>query len=149
MQFLYQCQILASFCVVLISCLTNVVLAQDKIDFNSQVRPILANNCYACHGPDDGQRATDLRLDQQASAFADLGGYVAIAPGRADNSELIERIFSDDPDSVMPPSDHLKKLTAQQKQILKDWIAQGAAWSGHWSFEKLKLTTPPAPQTAD
>ncbi len=148
MHFRYRHQILVAFLVILLFGLTSAAFAQNKIDFNSQVRPILANNCYACHGPDDGQRVTDLRLDQQTSAFADLGGYVAVAPGLPDESELIERIFSDDPDSVMPPSDHLKQLTAQQKQILKDWIAQGAPWSGHWSFEKLKSRTPPETHSA-
>lgn len=118
--------------------------AQDAIDFTSQIRPILADNCYACHGPDDNQRATDLRLDQQASALQDLGGYTAIEPGDPQASELVARIHSDDPDFVMPPSGHLKKLTPEQRQLLTQWIAEGANWTEHWSFQPLQPS--PSPQ---
>ena len=125
--------------------LASLSQAQDPIDFASQIRPILADNCYACHGPDDNQRATDLRLDQQQSAFQDLGGYTAIQPGDPEGSELVARIHSEDPDFVMPPAGHLKKLTQEQRELLSQWIAQGATWTEHWSFQPPQIA--PAPRT--
>ena len=118
---------------------------QESIDFASQIRPILADNCYACHGPDDNQRATDLRLDQQESAFQDLGGYTAIQPGDPEGSELVARIHSEDPDFVMPPAGHLKKLTQEQRELLTQWITEGATWTEHWSFQPPQIA--PAPRT--
>lgn len=127
--------------------LASVSQAQDPIDFTSQIRPILADNCYACHGPDDNQRATELRLDQQESALQDLGGYSAIQPGAPQKSELVARIHSDDPDFVMPPADHLKKLTSEQRELLTQWIAQGATWTEHWSFQPMQPSPAPPVKT--
>ena len=85
--------------------------SKKTIDFATDVRPILSDKCFACHGPDAGQRSTEFRLDQKESALsADLG---LIVPGNPQASELVRRIFSSDPDEVMPPADHLKKLTDQ------------------------------------
>ncbi len=111
-----------------------------EIDFNRDVRPILSDRCYACHGPDAEQRQGGdedqggLRFDTMQGAFADLGGYVAIDPGKPESSELITRITSDDEGLVMPPPDHAKPLSKAQQQILIDWVKQGAAWKDHWAY---------------
>ncbi|MCH2183267.1 MAG: PSD1 and planctomycete cytochrome C domain-containing protein, partial [Mariniblastus sp.] len=108
------------------------------VDFNRQIRPILADNCYACHGPDENQRQADLRLDLQAEALADRGGYSAIVPGKPEASELLQRVVSSDPDSVMPPADHRKKLTESDKRLLKRWIEEGAKWQEHWAWRPVR-----------
>ncbi len=95
----------------------------DRILFNRDVRPILANNCWSCHGPDTNVRKAKLRLDLREEAIRKV-----IIPGKAGESLLIKRIFSDDPDEIMPPANHRKKLTTTQKTILHDWIDQGAEW---------------------
>jgi hypothetical protein len=108
-----------------------VSLAQDEpIVFNRDIRPILSEYCFACHGPDSASRKADLRLDQ-----ADVAAMKkAIIAGKPDESGVIERILSDDPDAVMPPPATKKTLTAHQKDLLKRWIASGAEYQPHWSF---------------
>jgi hypothetical protein len=103
-------------------------------DFNSEVRPILAGNCFQCHGPDAKARKAKLRLDQQQGATRDLGGYRAVSPGKPAESEIISRILSDDPEEVMPPPKTKKHLTAGQKEILRKWIAAGGNYQEHWAF---------------
>jgi hypothetical protein len=103
-------------------------------DFNSEVRPILADNCFQCHGPDAKARKAKLRLDQQQGATRDLGGYRAVSPGKPTASELMVRILSDDPEEVMPPPKTKKHLTAGQKEILRKWIASGGDYREHWAF---------------
>ena len=92
----------------------NVGNSEEPVDFIREIQPILAKRCYACHGPDAPQRQgggrEGLRLDTRQGAFEDLGGYYAIVPGDLEESELIRRIQSDDPDEVMPPRDHRKSL---------------------------------------
>ena len=103
---------------------------ENKVLFNRDVRPILATNCFACHGPEADHRKSGLRLDERSSAI-ESG---VIAPGDVDSSELVMRIFSDDVDTQMPPA-HLKKpLTSEEKNILKQWIAEGAVYEQHWAF---------------
>jgi hypothetical protein len=111
------------------------VEAESKIDFNRDIRPILSDNCYACHGPDETHREGGLRLDRKDSAFgkADSDATV-IVPGKPELSELIARIVSDDEDLRMPPKDSTRSLTPAQIELLKQWIAQGASWKEHWSF---------------
>ena len=104
-------------------------IGADQIDFNQQIRPILSENCFHCHGPDDNARQADLRLDTQAGAHD-----YAIVPGDAEDSEVISRITSEDPDAVMPPTDSGRSLTAQQIDRLRQWVAQGAQYESHWSF---------------
>ena len=103
--------------------------ASEIIAFNRDVRPILADNCWSCHGPDAGNRKAKLRLDKRGSATKEV-----IIPGNANESPLIQRILSDDDDEIMPPKDHRKKLTAPQKKLLVDWINQGAKWQDHWAW---------------
>lgn len=104
-------------------------------DFNAEVRPILAGNCFKCHGPDDKARKAKLRLDVRDIAIAPAkSGDIAIVPGKPDQSELIKRIMSSDKDEVMPPPTTQKTLTSAQKDILKRWIAAGAEYRPHWAF---------------
>jgi hypothetical protein len=107
----------------------------SKIDFNKQIRPILSENCFTCHGPDERERKARLRLDTREGATARLrsGGH-AIVPGKSAESDLVERVLSDEPSERMPPPRTKKRLTSQQIQLLRRWIDQGAPWSRHWSF---------------
>ncbi|MFM1995683.1 MAG: hypothetical protein RLZZ111_70, partial [Planctomycetota bacterium] len=114
------------------------------ISFNRDVRPILSDNCFACHGPAE-DRGGDLRLDVRDDAVADRGGYAAIVPGKPAESEILRRILSSDPDAVMPPPRAKKhKLSEQQLAILERWIEEGAEYQGHWSFQPLASAEPPA-----
>jgi hypothetical protein len=105
-----------------------------EVDFNRDVRPILSDACFACHGPDKGRREADLRLDQQDGLFRSLDGTTVVAAGNPAGSELLARIESEDTDVVMPPEHTGRKLTAEEKQIIRQWIEQGAKWKGHWSY---------------
>ena len=107
-----------------------------EIEFNRDIRPILSDKCFFCHGPDAAERKADLRLDMEEGAKADLGGYAAITPGDPEASELISRILDDDPDSIMPPPESSRTLTSEQKDLLRRWVEQGAEWQKHWAFEK-------------
>lgn len=111
-----------------------VVSGAAEIQFNRDIRPLLADRCFQCHGPDAAQRKADLRLDTEAGARADLGGRQAIAPGNWEQSELIARLVTTDPAERMPPESSGKPLTGEQIELLKRWIAQGAPWQKHWSF---------------
>jgi len=101
---------------------------QQLVDFQRDVRPILSDKCFFCHGPDAEERQADLRLDIAAGLRTDLGGYSAVEPGKPEQSALVERITSTDPDQQMPPPDSGKSLSAEEITILKRWIAQGAPW---------------------
>jgi mono/diheme cytochrome c family protein len=114
--------------------------ADGKLQFNSDIRPILVENCFACHGADSAARKADLRLDKRDAAVE----YGAIDPGKPASSVLVERIFSDDADVVMPPPATKKKLTAAQRDKLKQWIAEGAEYQPHWSFIPPTRPAPPA-----
>src|SRR5262245_33145420 len=116
----------------------------EKIRFNQHVRPILSGNCFYCHGPDPKHREADLRLDNREGATTDLGGYAAIVPGKPDESTLIKRVTSKDPDEHMPPPASKKPhLTDEQLTILRRWIEQGAEYEGHWAFLPLANVQPP------
>lgn len=102
--------------------------AADEVDFNRDIRPLLSDKCFHCHGPDAEHREAELRLDVESAAKA-----YAVQPGDLD-SELIVRVTSDDPDSIMPPPDSGKQLDALQIKLLKRWIEQGAKWQQHWAY---------------
>lgn len=102
------------------------------VDFNRDIRPILSDNCFECHGPDEGQRKARLRLDTREGAFAKAG---VIVPGDAANSKIVRRITSQDPNVVMPPPASGHKLTAQQIELIRRWIEEGAKWSTHWAYQ--------------
>ena len=108
------------------------VTVNAQVDFNRQVRPILAEHCFQCHGPDGEKRSAELRLDVEAEAKK--SAIVAGAPG---DSELMHRILSTDPDTVMPPPATGKVLTESQKKVLKQWIQEGAKYSSHWAFQSI------------
>jgi hypothetical protein len=115
--------------------------------FNWDVRPILSNNCFRCHGPDDGARKAGLRLDLREAATAELPespGKTAIVPGDAAASELIRRVSSRDPDVVMPPPDTHLQLTADDVDVLARWIDSGAEYQAHWAFIPPADAQPPA-----
>jgi len=113
------------------------------VDFNRDIRPLLSNNCFHCHGPDAEDREANLRLDLENQAKADRGGYAAIVPGDADASELVRRITSEDEFERMPPPDSGKQLTSEQIELLRRWVAEGADWSAHWAYVPPLKTTPP------
>ncbi|HVA47948.1 MAG TPA: DUF1553 domain-containing protein [Pirellulales bacterium] len=104
------------------------------IEFNRDIRPILSDNCFQCHGPDRAQRKADLRLDLQAEALAERDGGRPIVPGNAAASELLRRMTTADADERMPPADSKRRPTAQQIELLRRWIEQGAPWQAHWSL---------------
>ena len=108
-----------------------------EIHFSRDIRPILSENCFFCHGPDDKKREADLRLDDEAGAKASNDGVIAVVPGDPEKSALIQRIVSSDPDEVMPPPKQHKTISPAQVSLLKDWIKQGAKWGKHWSYEKV------------
>ncbi len=111
-----------------------------KVEFNRDVRPILSDNCFYCHGPDQNHRKAKLRLDVREGALEKK----AFVPGNAQASELLKRLAATDPDEVMPPPDSNKKLTADQKETLKRWIQQGGEYQAHWSYvAPTKETTAP------
>lgn len=117
------------------------------IDFATRVRPILSKHCFACHGPDDASRAADLRLDTADGATEDRGGYRAIVAGDPDRSDAFRRIVSDDPDLVMPPADHGEPLEAEEIELVRRWIAEGAEYATHWAF--VPPTRPAVPTIAN
>ena len=113
-------------------------VAQEAVNFARDIKPLLAENCFACHGTDAETRASDLRLDQREAAI-DAG---AIEPGDAEASSLVDRLYEEDPDAIMPPPESGKKLNDAEKEMLKRWVNEGAQYSKHWSLvapEKAEL----------
>jgi cytochrome c553 len=118
--------------------------AAGDVSYNRDIRPILVENCFGCHGADSAGRKAGLRLDDRDAAI-ESG---AIAPGDPDSSVALDRIFSADPDEVMPPPSAKKVLSAEQKDLLKRWIAAGAEYQPHWSFIPPKRPELPAVKNA-
>jgi len=119
-------------------------LKATEVDFNRDVRPILSEACFQCHGPDEEHREADLRLDVAANAFAKLDDHYAIVPGNLLESSVVERITTTDADLLMPPPDSERKLTPAQIEILKQWIQQGAKYEQHWAFQPIRNPELPA-----
>lgn len=121
-------------------CLAATAATTTELDFNRDIRPILSDHCFACHGPDEAKRKARLRLDSLASATATLrSGDRAVVPGDPQASALVARITTDDPHDLMPPPGDGKPLNPQQRDLLIRWIREGAHWQEHWAF------VPPAP----
>ena len=119
-----------------------------KLQFNRDVRPILSDLCFQCHGPDNDKRKANLRLDDRASALhGGKSGEAGIVPGQAEASEIIKRILSEDEDEHMPPKKGGKRVRPEQLAILKRWISEGAEYQGHWAFSPVQRPTVPAPAT--
>jgi hypothetical protein len=130
---------------ILTGCMSLCHSAAEEVDFNRDVRPLLSDSCFACHGPDAGQRQADLRLDQKEGLFRTVDGVTVVDAKSADNSELLKRITTTDPDLMMPPPDSGKSLTEKQKLVMRQWVEGGASWKGHWSY--LPLVRPDVPKT--
>ncbi len=121
-----------------------VARAEAPLRYSRDIRPILADKCFKCHGPDDKTREADLRLDRREEAIA----AGAITPGKADESELLRRIFSDDEQQRMPPPASRKELSDEQKERLRRWIEEGAEYETHWAFVKPARPSLPAVRDA-
>src|SRR4051812_32781252 len=115
--------------------------AEPPLEFNRDVRPILTDACFACHGPDKAKRKADLRLDTAE------GGKAAVVPGKPGESELIKRVTSEDDETVMPPPKAGHRLSAAQVETLKEWVRQGAKWDAHWAYVAPKR--PELPEVKD
>ena len=127
-------QCLASACVAFVVTLigaANAIAGTGATDFRFEIRPLLSKNCFACHGPDEAARQGELRLDVRDAPLA-AGAFI---PGDPEGSELVRRITSDDPEERMPPSETEHRLTAEEINKLKQWIADGAPYTRHWSYE--------------
>ncbi|MDB6152688.1 MAG: hypothetical protein JWL90_1141, partial [Chthoniobacteraceae bacterium] len=124
--------------------LVSVCAHAAPIDFSRDIQPILSENCYQCHGPDSAARKAKLRLDRKEGALGkNEDGIAIVEPGKPDASELIARIFSTDPDEVMPTPKSNRKLTESQRQLIKTWVEAGAPWGEHWAFVAPKRSVPP------
>jgi hypothetical protein len=132
-----------------VSLLLSAVTLRAAVDFNRDVRPLISDRCFACHGPDDNKREAGLRLDTFDGATATLkSGARAIVPGKPDESELLRRIHSTDPDDLMPPAKLNRPLTDADRAVLRQWIAEGAGYTKHWAYVPVKAHTPPPVQNA-
>lgn len=144
-----KCGIQTLIVAAILSPITASLHADDKVDFARDVRPILSDACFQCHGPDQTQRKADLRLDTREGAFGESNGSVPVVAGKADESEVYLRIASNDPAMLMPPPKSGKKLSTKQIELIKAWIDQGARWNSHWAFEAPQRPKMPKIQRAD
>lgn len=112
------------------------VFAADahRVDFRRDIRPILSDKCFFCHGPDEKHRKADLRIDSREGMFQHDGDHPIVVPGKPDSSELWRRITSDDSGEAMPPEESNKSLTQQERELIRKWIEQGAEWKDHWAY---------------
>ncbi len=152
--------VIAALFILPYSCKTDQVVATplstkavpDVIDFNFHVKPILSDRCFKCHGPDPKTREGGLRLDTKEGAFAALGDdkdHYAIIPNDIEKSTLIDRMYTDNPDDVMPPPESNLILEDYEKAVLKKWVEQGAEWKDHWSFLPLEKPETPSVSNTD
>ena len=132
-----------------------VLLAENAPDFAHEIRPILSNHCFKCHGPDQDERkggkegSGGLRLDTEEGARADLGGLIALVSGKPDESELIARIVSKEADELMPPPKSGKKLTPQEIDLLSRWVKAGGKYTKHWAYAPLEIREPDPAKSID
>ncbi|MEM7395372.1 MAG: c-type cytochrome domain-containing protein, partial [Verrucomicrobiota bacterium] len=125
-------------------------VAREPLTFNRDIRPILSDRCFQCHGPDDKKREAGLRLDLEADAKRDLGdGTFAIVPGDVERSQLIQRIVAPHPDDRMPPEASGKTLSKEEIGRLKQWISEGAPFEKHWAFQKPRRPDIPTVKASD
>ena len=122
----------------LILCSANLIYA--KIDFNRQIRPILSDKCFKCHGPDAKNQKSDFRLDTLEHAIKEHNGFVGLTPGSLEDSEIHWRIHTDDEIELMPPPESKHPLTEEEKKLLDQWIMEGGKYDKHWSFQNLPQT---------
>jgi hypothetical protein len=122
---------------------TAITAVGQQVQFNRDIRPILSDNCFKCHGPDRNMRKAKLRLDLAEEAYRAREDTTPIVPGKPSDSEVVRRILATDPDDLMPPPKTGKQLTPEQKRLIETWVAQGAKYEGHWAF--TPPTRPPLP----
>ena len=119
----------------------NTFGAEGEVDFSRDILPLLSDNCFKCHGPDEANRKAKLRFDKHDASLEELKkGRATIVPGKSSESELYARLTAEDPDDRMPPPDTGKKLSEKEIELIRKWIDGGAKWAGHWAFQ------PPEPQ---
>ncbi len=123
-----------------------VRISRKPVNFSREILPILSDNCYQCHGPDEQARKAKLRFDTKEGASRVKDGTAVIVPGKSAESELVRRISSTDPEEIMPPPKSNRKLTAEQIELLKRWVDEGAKWSRHWALEPRERPALPATQ---
>lgn len=144
-----------SLAVTLLALSPALLLADAGPDFAHEIRPILSNHCFKCHGPDQDERkggkegSGGLRLDTEEGARADLGGLTALVPGKPDESELLTRIVSKESDEVMPPPKSGKRLSPQEIDLLTRWIKAGGKYTKHWAYSPLTITAPDPAKSID
>lgn len=141
--------VLALLCSCRLLVAADIEKLPDVIEFNRDIRPILSDNCFFCHGPDKNKRQADLRLDTQAGLLGEQGPTPkpgTVVPGKLNESELIQRVTSLSPEQIMPPRESGKELSPRDIALLKRWVEQGAKYEGHWSF--LPLKRPEVPNAA-
>ncbi len=109
-------------------------VAVPRVDFQRDIRPILSDKCFFCHGPDEKHRQAELRIDSRDGVFQHAGDQKIVVPGKPDASELWKRISHSDPDQAMPPADSRKTLSPQERELIRKWIEQGAEWKDHWAY---------------
>ncbi len=131
-------------CLLLTVAVHAVPAMQPQVSFNREVRPILADKCFRCHGPDHATREADLRLDTSEGATEKRDGQAAITPGSREQSLVWERITATDPDVRMPPAEAHQQLSDEEIRVLGDWIQQGAKYEGHWAFLRPEKPIVPA-----
>ena len=143
------CKGFMSLLVIVLLLTTTHFADADKIQFDRDIRPILSDKCYACHGPDPAVRQAELRLDTKEGAFSDPSGYPIIVPGEPENSELVQRITHEDIDRRMPPQTSNRQPTQEQIDTLIQWIAEGAEWEEHWAYNPPKRIDLPEVKKSD
>src|SRR5579871_513419 len=118
---------------------STAVLLGAPISFNRDIRPLMSDTCFRCHGPDKSSRMANLRLDIRDEALKPLkNGVVPIVPGDPDKSEIVRRVFAESAGKRMPPQFAHKDLTEKQKQTIRQWVAEGAVYEGHWAYQPIK-----------
>ncbi|MGY8768670.1 MAG: DUF1553 domain-containing protein [Pirellulales bacterium] len=126
------------FSVLTLSYLSSLAQGAEDVDFSRDIRPLLSDKCFHCHGPDENHREADLRLDQKEQATGEHDGLWAFKPNDIKESAAWSRISSKDPDEIMPPLDTNKTLTDKERDLIKRWIEQGAQWEDHWAYSAPK-----------
>ncbi|MBP86258.1 MAG: hypothetical protein CMJ64_06025 [Planctomycetaceae bacterium] len=136
---------LVLFAGVITCCTSNLLADEPTLEFSRDVLPLLSENCFKCHGPDEGDREAGLRLDRREGTLAKLGsGMTAVLPGKSEQSEVFKRITTSDPELRMPPPDSGKTLSPAEISQITKWIDSGAEWSGHWAFQPPQKAASPA-----
>ncbi|MCA9227161.1 MAG: DUF1549 domain-containing protein, partial [Planctomycetales bacterium] len=130
-------------CFVAFQTATTAGAAERPVDFSRDVRPILSDRCFGCHGPDATTREADLRLDHKQDVFAKRETGAVVVAGDPEASELIARVTHADVDLRMPPAESNLSLNAAEIELLRRWIQEGATWEEHWAFQPIRRPQPP------